>query len=35
MTSGRLAAVATGAIHAVFHLPLLLITTTYQSAGNR
>ena len=35
MTSGRLAAVATGAIHAMFHLPLLLITTTYQSAGNR
>jgi membrane protease YdiL (CAAX protease family) len=35
MTNGRLAAVATGAIHAVFHLPLLLITTSYQSAGNR
>ena len=35
MSSGRLAAVATGAIHAVFHLPLLLITATYQSAGNR
>lgn len=35
MTSGRLAAVATGVIHAAFHLPLLLITTTYQSAGNR
>ena len=26
---------ATGAFHAVFHLPLLLLTTTYQSAGNR
>ena len=33
--SGRRAAVATGAIHAIFHLPLLLLTTTYQSAGNR
>lgn len=35
VTSGRLAAVATGAIHAAFHLPLLLLTTTYQSAGSR
>lgn len=33
--SGRRAAVVTGACHAVFHLPLLLLTTTYQSAGNR
>jgi membrane protease YdiL (CAAX protease family) len=35
LMSGRRAAIATGAIHAVFHLPLLLLTTTYQSAGNR
>ena len=35
LTSGRRAAVLTGAFHAVFHLPLLLLTTTYQSAGNR
>jgi hypothetical protein len=27
--------VLTGACHAVFHLPLLLLTTTYQSAGSR
>jgi len=27
--------VLTGAFHAIFHLPLLLLTTTYQSAGNR
>jgi uncharacterized protein len=33
--SGRRAALVTGACHAVFHLPLLLLTTTYQSAGNR
>jgi membrane protease YdiL (CAAX protease family) len=33
--SGRWAAVLTGACHAVFHLPLLLLTTTYQSAGSR
>ena len=32
--SGRRAALATGAVHAVFHLPLLLLTT-YQSAGSR
>ena len=25
----------TGAFHAIFHLPLLLLTTTYQSAGSR
>jgi uncharacterized protein len=25
----------TGALHALFHLPLLTLTTTYQSAGNR
>ncbi len=35
LMSGRRAAIATGAVHAVFHLPLLLLTTTYQSAGNR
>ena len=29
------AALVTGAIHAAFHLPLLLLTTVYQSAGNR
>jgi uncharacterized protein len=33
--SGRRAALVTGAFHAVFHLPLLLLTTTYQSAGSR
>jgi uncharacterized protein len=32
---GRRAALVTGACHAVFHLPLLLLTTTYQSAGSR
>ena len=32
---GRRAALLTGACHAVFHLPLLTLTTTYQSAGNR
>ena len=35
VTSGRRAALLTGAFHAAFHLPLLLLTTTYQSAGNR
>jgi membrane protease YdiL (CAAX protease family) len=35
LTSGRRAALVTGAFHAVYHLPLLLLTTTYQSAGNR
>jgi CAAX protease family protein len=35
LTSGRRAAVLTGAFHAIFHLPLLLLTTTYQSAGSR
>jgi membrane protease YdiL (CAAX protease family) len=35
VTSGRRAALLTGAFHAIFHLPLLLLTTTYQSAGNR
>ena len=33
--SGRRAALAAGACHALFHLPLLTLTTTYQSAGNR
>jgi membrane protease YdiL (CAAX protease family) len=32
--SGRRAALVTGAVHAAFHLPLLLLTT-YQSAGSR
>jgi membrane protease YdiL (CAAX protease family) len=31
----RRAWLVTGALHAVFHLPLLLLTTTYQSEGNR
>lgn len=31
----KVAAVVTGLVHAVFHLPLLLLTTTYQTAGNR
>jgi membrane protease YdiL (CAAX protease family) len=35
LTSGRRAAVLTGAFHAIFHLPLLLLTTTYQSDGKR
>jgi membrane protease YdiL (CAAX protease family) len=35
LTSGRRAALVTGAFHAIFHLPLLLIATTYQSEGNR
>ena len=35
VTPPRVAAILTGAFHAVFHLPLLLLTTTYQSAGQR
>jgi uncharacterized protein len=35
LTSGRRAALLTGAFQAIFHLPLLLIATTYQSEGNR
>jgi uncharacterized protein len=35
ITSGRRAAVLTGVFHAIFHLPLLVLTTTYQSEGNR
>jgi CAAX protease family protein len=35
LTSGRRAAVLTGAFQAIFHLPLLLLTTTYQSEGKR
>jgi membrane protease YdiL (CAAX protease family) len=31
LTSGRRAALVTGACHAIYHLPLLLLTTTYQS----
>jgi uncharacterized protein len=33
--SGRRAVLATGACHAAFHLPLLTLTTTYQSEGSR
>ena len=33
--SGRRATLVTGACHALFHLPLLTLTTTYQSPGNR
>ena len=35
VTTPRVAAILTGAFHAIFHLPLLLLTTTYQSAGQR
>jgi uncharacterized protein len=35
LTSGRRAAVLTGFIHGLFHLPLILLTTTYDTAGNR
>jgi CAAX protease family protein len=35
LMSGRRATLVTGAFHAIYHLPLLLLTTTYQSAGNR
>jgi CAAX protease family protein len=35
VTSGRRAALLTGAFHAIFHLPLLVLTTTYQSEGKR
>ena len=35
VTTPRVAAILTGACHAIFHLPLLLLTTTYQSAGQR
>jgi uncharacterized protein len=35
LTSGRRAALVTGFFHAIYHLPLLLIATTYQGAGNR
>jgi uncharacterized protein len=35
LTSGLRAAVITGAFHAIFHLPLLLLTTTYQNEGKR
>jgi uncharacterized protein len=33
LTSGRRAALLTGAFQAIFHVPLLLIATTYQSEG--
>jgi len=32
---GRRAAVLTGACDAIFHVPLLILTTTYQYAGSR
>jgi|1186.fasta_scaffold26318_1 membrane protease YdiL (CAAX protease family) len=35
LTSGRRAAVLTGFTHGLFHLPLILLTTTYDIAGNR
>jgi membrane protease YdiL (CAAX protease family) len=35
LTSGRRAAVLTGFTHGLFHLPLILLTTTYDTAGNR
>src|ERR671911_211629 len=35
LTSGRRSAVLTGAFHAIFHLPLLLLTTAHQSEGKR
>ena len=35
LTSGRRAVLVTGFFHAIYHLPLLLIATTYQSAGKR
>ena len=35
LTSGKRAAVLTGACHAVFHVPLLTLTTSYQSEGSR
>jgi CAAX protease family protein len=35
LTSRRRGAVATGLLHGLFHLPLILMTTTYDSVGNR
>jgi uncharacterized protein len=36
LTSGRRAALVTGVFHGIFHLPLLLLTTTtYQGEGKR
>ena len=35
LTSGRRAALLTGACQAIYHLPLLVLTTTYQSEGKR
>ena len=35
VTSPRTAAILTGAFHGIYHLPLLLLTTTYQGAGQR
>jgi membrane protease YdiL (CAAX protease family) len=35
LTSRRRAAVGTGFLHGAFHLPVLLLTTTYDEVGNR
>ena len=35
LTSRRRAAVGTGFLHGAFHLPVLLLTTTYDAVGNR
>jgi membrane protease YdiL (CAAX protease family) len=35
LTSRRRAAVGTGLLHGAFHLPVLLLTTTYDEVGNR
>ena len=35
LTTRRKAAVATGFLHGAFHLPVLLLTTTYDEVGNR
>jgi uncharacterized protein len=35
LMSGRRAAVMTGVFHAIFHVPLLVLTTTYQGEGKR
>jgi hypothetical protein len=35
LVPGRRAVVVAGACQAAFHLPLLMLTTTYQSAGSR
>jgi CAAX protease family protein len=35
LTTRRKAAVGTGLLHGAFHLPVLLLTTTYDAVGNR